>query len=141
MQTSYLIFDPINFRGGSKKAVESILLALPIQNHRVWVMSNDNDSWQDGLFVGVDRIDFPGASYWRRDFAPATLGGLMNALAVTTDGILLPRELLLDEGLRVGDAGGGGGVASEWVWVFRLLTRTARKMGARPAGRTPKLRV
>jgi len=61
------------------------------------------DNWIESRFIGLDRIDFPDASYWRKDFAPASLGALMNALAVAPDGILLPRELMADNGLRVGD--------------------------------------
>ncbi len=61
------------------------------------------DSWDDALFVGVDRLDFPDASFWRRDFAPASLGALMNALAVSNNGILLPRKMMQDNAIRVGD--------------------------------------
>ena len=61
------------------------------------------DSQQDATFIGIDRIDFPKASYWRRDFAPASLGALMNALAVAPNGILLPREFMADNAIRVGD--------------------------------------
>ena len=61
------------------------------------------DSWQDAKFIGIDRIDFPNSSYWRRDFAPASLGALMNALAVTPSGILLPRLTMQQYSVKVGD--------------------------------------
>jgi len=61
-------------------------------------------SWNESLFYGIDRIDFPKAAYWRRDFAPASLGALMNALAVAPDGILMQREFMQENTIRVGDA-------------------------------------
>ena len=59
--------------------------------------------WTDAQFMGVDRLDFPKTAYWRYDFAPASLGALMNALAVTPDGILLPRKFMRENAIRVGD--------------------------------------
>ncbi len=58
---------------------------------------------QTGTFIGVDRIDFPQVAFWRRDFAPATLGALMNALAVAPDGVLIPRDFMAQHALNVGD--------------------------------------
>lgn len=60
--------------------------------------------WTDSVFIGIDRVDFPKAAYWRRDFAPASLGALMNALAVARDGVLLPREFMRQNAIRVGDS-------------------------------------
>ncbi|CAN5682216.1 hypothetical protein BH10CHL1_BH10CHL1_34390 [soil metagenome] len=60
--------------------------------------------WKESSFIGIDRIDFPKAAYWRRDFAPASLGALMNALAVAPEGILLRRDFMAQNALRVGDA-------------------------------------
>lgn len=59
---------------------------------------------QSGIFLGVDRADFAAASYWRRDFAATRLGALMNALATTSDGVLLPRELMGQNALHTGDS-------------------------------------
>lgn len=59
---------------------------------------------QTGFFIGIDRIDFQQVAFWRRDFAPATLGALMNALAVAPDGVLVPRDYMAQHSLRVGDA-------------------------------------
>lgn len=61
-------------------------------------------SWTESGFLGVDRIDFPKATYWRRDFAPASLGSLMNALAVSPDGVLMRRDFMRQNSIRVGDA-------------------------------------
>lgn len=60
--------------------------------------------WQDAVFVGIDRVDFPKAAFWRRDFAPASLGALMNSLAVARDGLLLPRDFMRENSIRVNDS-------------------------------------
>jgi glycosyltransferase involved in cell wall biosynthesis len=41
-----LIYDPVPFKGGSKKVMKTILAELPL-DIEVWVISNDNDSWYD----------------------------------------------------------------------------------------------
>ena len=61
-------------------------------------------TWTESMFIGIDRIDFPKATYWRRDFAPANLGALMNALAVSPDGVLMRRDFMRQNSVRVGDA-------------------------------------
>lgn len=60
--------------------------------------------WTQARFIGVDRIDFPKVAYWRHDFAPASLGALMNALAVAPEGVLLPGDFMRRNAIRVGDA-------------------------------------
>ncbi len=39
-----LIYDPVPFKGGSKKVMQTIVAELP-RNLEVWVISNDMDSW------------------------------------------------------------------------------------------------
>jgi putative ABC transport system permease protein len=56
-----------------------------------------------GRYLGIDRLDFPKVSYWRDDFAPEPLGGLMNNLALTLEGVLIPRSLLQEHSLEPGD--------------------------------------
>jgi putative ABC transport system permease protein len=56
-----------------------------------------------GRYYGVDRLDFPAVAYWRKDFAPANLGVLMNALGAVPNGILVPRSFLANASLREGD--------------------------------------
>jgi len=58
---------------------------------------------QDGVFMGVDRVDFPRVAFWREDFAPGSLGSLMNALATTPDGVLVPRSVMGQYAVNVGD--------------------------------------
>ncbi len=59
--------------------------------------------WTKSKFIGVDRVDFPKVAFWRRDFAPASLGGLMNALAVAPDGVLLQGQFMREQAIQVGD--------------------------------------
>jgi len=53
-------------------------------------------------FMGVDRVDFGQVAFFRSDFAPASFGALMNALAVRDDAVLVSRDLY-EQGLEVGD--------------------------------------
>lgn len=55
-------------------------------------------------FMGVDRLNFSRVAYWRKDFASEQLGALMNALATTSDGILVPESVMSEHMLRVGDS-------------------------------------
>ena len=61
------------------------------------------DSFAEAQFFGIDRIDFAQTAFWRRDFAPADLGALMNALAVAPEGVLMPGDFLRANAIRVGD--------------------------------------
>jgi putative ABC transport system permease protein len=54
-------------------------------------------------FIGVDRIDFAQVAFWRRDFAPTSLGALMNDLGYTTEGVVVSRDLLGSKNIRLGD--------------------------------------
>lgn len=54
-------------------------------------------------FLGVDRVDFARVAWFRRDFAPESLGGLMNLLALEPQSVLLPRPLMDLLNLRPGD--------------------------------------
>jgi putative ABC transport system permease protein len=61
-------------------------------------------NWTEARFIGIDRLDFPKTAYWRYDFAPSSLGGLMNALAVAPEGVLLPGDFMRQNAIRVGDS-------------------------------------
>ena len=56
-----------------------------------------------GVFLGIDRLTFPAAAYWQRDFASEQLGVLMNQLAADPNGILVPISLLEGQNLEIGD--------------------------------------
>jgi putative ABC transport system permease protein len=58
---------------------------------------------QSGTFVGIDRADFPAVAFWREDFADQSLGTLMNALALHSNGVLVPASFAAEHALRVGD--------------------------------------
>ncbi|MBN1248013.1 MAG: FtsX-like permease family protein [Anaerolineae bacterium] len=58
---------------------------------------------QEGMFIGVDRSEFLSVSYWRDDFASASLGELMNRLAVVPDGVLVDRDFASRNTLNTGD--------------------------------------
>jgi putative ABC transport system permease protein len=90
-------------------------LFLPVSTHkeipgvreaaRVWTkevnVTLPNGQIQ-GSLMGVDRIDFGRVGFFRPDFAPASFGALMNALAVRDDAILVSREIM-GRGIQVGD--------------------------------------
>ena len=59
---------------------------------------------KNGVFMGVDRAEFGQIAFWRADFATASLGELMNALAVTRNGVLVPRSLMNEQALLIGDS-------------------------------------
>jgi putative ABC transport system permease protein len=56
-----------------------------------------------GRFLAIDRLEFPQVAWFRSDFAQEPLVGLMNRLAITSDGILVPEVLLTEGNLAVGD--------------------------------------
>jgi putative ABC transport system permease protein len=45
-------------------------------------------------FLGIDRLTFPQASFFRGDFSPMPLGDLMNQLGRTRNGVLVSRQFL-----------------------------------------------
>ncbi len=56
-----------------------------------------------GKMIGLDRTQFPGVSFWRSDFSPASLGGMLNLLALSSEGVLVERSFLEKNYLKVGD--------------------------------------
>jgi putative ABC transport system permease protein len=65
--------------------------------------ANAGGGTQTGRFIGIDRIDFPKVAFWRKDFATDSLGALMNDLAFSPDGVLVPRDYMAQQVLNVGD--------------------------------------
>ncbi|MEJ5309672.1 MAG: FtsX-like permease family protein [Anaerolineae bacterium] len=59
---------------------------------------------KSGVFMGIDRAEFAQIAFWRTDFATESLGGLMNALAVTRNGVLVPRSFMNEQALMLGDS-------------------------------------
>ncbi len=58
---------------------------------------------ESGRFVGLDRLDLPGVAFFRADFAPQSLGGLMNALAGGRRALLVEQSFLARHDLQIGD--------------------------------------
>jgi putative ABC transport system permease protein len=54
-------------------------------------------------FMGIDRLGFPNVGFYRSDFAKESLGALMNDLGANANGVLVPRQLSTEAGLRIGD--------------------------------------
>jgi putative ABC transport system permease protein len=57
----------------------------------------------DARFLGIDRVDFPHTAWFRSDFAPESLGALMNRLAALPEGILVSQDFLEQHQLAIGD--------------------------------------
>jgi putative ABC transport system permease protein len=74
--------------------------ATRVSRSETTVAFGDNAS--PALLLGIDRLDFPRVAHWRRDYAPASLGALMNALAVRPEAVLISREYQRQTGVRVG---------------------------------------
>lgn len=55
------------------------------------------------VFMGIDRLNFPSAAFYREDFADRPLGALMNALGGELYSVLVPRSLAEEKGFRIGD--------------------------------------
>ena len=55
-----------------------------------------------GRFIGIDRLDFAQAAYYRTDFSSVPLGEMMNRLAMYEDGILVSQAFLTANNLQEG---------------------------------------
>ncbi|MDF1515960.1 MAG: ABC transporter permease, partial [Anaerolineae bacterium] len=58
---------------------------------------------ESGTILGIDRVDFGSVAFWRSDFAPVSLGSMMNALAGTYNGVLVPYSFLREQSLTLHD--------------------------------------
>lgn len=52
--------------------------------------------------VGIDRVTFPGAAWFRRDFSSESLGDLMNSMAINPSGALVDQSFARAANLTVG---------------------------------------
>lgn len=57
----------------------------------------------EAVLYGIDRAEWPAAGFFRPDFAPRSLGALMNELALAPDGLLISRRWLDVAGYTVDD--------------------------------------
>jgi putative ABC transport system permease protein len=89
--------------------------APPVTSHQVkgveaystWndytVIPQNSKSQDKAQLVAIDRLTYPHVTWWRNDFAHDSLGGLMNALAVSPQAILVQQSFLDQYQLHVGD--------------------------------------
>jgi putative ABC transport system permease protein len=82
--------------------LDGVLAAGRVGRYRAQIGSTPNDQ-VNGHFLGIDRVEFPSIAWFRRDFAPQSLGALMNLLALDDKNILVPRLYLQATGHRIGD--------------------------------------
>ena len=77
----------------------------------------------NGRLFGIDRNQFPEVAYFRRDFADASLGALMNALALEYGGVIVSQSMLDTLGLQVGDSIALSGLvsASNATFDFQIV--------------------
>ncbi|MEX1018297.1 MAG: ABC transporter permease [Litorilinea sp.] len=54
-------------------------------------------------FMGIDRVDFAHAAWYRHDFAREPLNSLMNRLASSPEAVLVAQDFLTEHNLRIGD--------------------------------------
>jgi putative ABC transport system permease protein len=57
---------------------------------------------QEGVFLGIDRLDFPQVAYFRDDFTRAPLGALMNRLGMYPQGVLVSSRFIQRHNLLEG---------------------------------------
>jgi len=82
--------------------VAGVKMATRVGNYDAGVEAG-TQGMEAGHFFGVDRLDFPKAAFWRRDFSPSNLGELMNDLAAQDNGVLLSRDFMNTYDIHVGD--------------------------------------
>jgi putative ABC transport system permease protein len=55
------------------------------------------------VLIGVDRVDFQQTAFFREDFSTQSLGALMNTLAANPSALLVQRDFLARNNLRIGE--------------------------------------
>ena len=58
---------------------------------------------EKGTLLGLERLTFPRAAFYRADLSTSSLGELMNALASDEDALLVDRAFMAEQHLNVGD--------------------------------------
>ena len=108
---------PSDGDGPAGEQEEFVWINLPVDEHRQApgvkaatrigefpVSTRVGDRLVSGVLFGIDRSQFPQVAYFRPDFADASLGALMNALALEFSGIIVSGSMLRTLGLQVGDS-------------------------------------
>jgi putative ABC transport system permease protein len=66
------------------------------------VAVSNQPNWAGLNLFAIDRLEFPKVANFRRYFTEHTLGEMMNRLGAQENGIILPRRMLDETGLQVG---------------------------------------
>jgi putative ABC transport system permease protein len=83
-------------------AIPAVKAGTSVGEYRAEVPVNDR-MVMDAMFLAVDRATFPSVAAFRDDFSAASLGDLMNRLAIQPDGVLVSAKFLADTAREVGD--------------------------------------
>lgn len=70
-----------------------------------------------GRFLSVDRLTLPQVGWFRPDFAPESLGALMNRLALAPNAVLVSDQFLNENLLRVGDRLSMHVIPDTGIWI------------------------
>jgi ABC-type antimicrobial peptide transport system permease subunit len=65
--------------------------------------NNNNNNNVSIRLLALDSQDFSSTTWFRSDFAQESLAEMMSRLATTSDGVLVPRDILTQYDLQVGD--------------------------------------
>ncbi|HTP08419.1 MAG TPA: FtsX-like permease family protein, partial [Anaerolineae bacterium] len=76
---------------------------------------------QGATYLGIDRTTFPQVAYWQPSFSPAPLGALMNALAQYPNGVLVSRDFLKEQNLKLGDYLTIGVKGNRWATSLKSI--------------------
>jgi putative ABC transport system permease protein len=76
---------------------------------------------QSAIYLGIDRATFPQVAYWQPSFSSAAQGALMNALAQYPNGVLVSRDFLKEENLKLGDYVTVNVKGNKWATALKVI--------------------
>jgi putative ABC transport system permease protein len=100
--------------------VPGITAASPVGRYPASLVKVDGTS-QSAVYLGVDRTTFPQVTYWQPSFSPATLGALMNALAQYPNGVLVSRDFMKEQNLKLGDYLTVSVQGNKWATALKVI--------------------
>ena len=83
------------------EGVPGVEAAMPVGEYKASIVAGD--SYIPGRLLAIDRSRFPRIAYYRPDYSAQPLGELMNRLAATDDGMLVPASIAEGVHLSAGD--------------------------------------
>jgi putative ABC transport system permease protein len=96
-ETLYYTFVPVE----EHLRIPGVLNATRLGNYEA--VPKVQNAPSKAIFVGVDRSNYAQIAYFRQDFAPQTLGVMMNTLAIDRSAVLVPKDFLEQNRLRLGE--------------------------------------